>query len=87
MERQIYQNVKSKIEIYISEKAERVMSSIHPMSRCQIIVIPERRIVIGNKWETELREELIPMINRKNSEEIIMDTINSLKAYMYSYQP
>lgn len=86
MERQIYSSQTEKIEVYTSEKAHELVSSIHPVSRNQIIFIPELQLSNGNKVE-DLKEKLEMMINRPNSKEIIRDIIKEAKAFMYSYIP
>lgn len=88
MERQIYYNQKEGIEAFISDRSSMVISTIHPVSKHQIISIPETRLYRGSeKNEAEMREEIRLQINRKNSEKITNDIMENTKAYIYSALP
>ena len=89
MEIQIYNNLKEKIEVYIGSKTNLVMSSIHPISRSQIVLLPEGRINRGTeREENELKKEIKLLINRKDKTDQIVDEIMThLKSFVYSSIP
>lgn len=88
MERQIYRNDKEKIEAYItSSSSGMVMSSVHNVSKYQIIVVPETRLQRGGKKDEEMmRSEIKLLLNRGERTEAILDDImKEVKSYIYSF--
>ena len=89
MERQIYRNDKEKIEAYITScsGSGMVMSSVHTVSKYQIIVVPETRLQRGRKKdEEEMRNEIRLLLNRGERTEAILDDImKEVKSYIYSF--
>lgn len=87
MERQIYRNEKEKIEAYLTSGSGMVMSSVHSISKYQIIVVPEMKLQRGRKKdEEELRNELRLLLNREERTEAILDDIiKEVKSYIYSF--
>jgi len=86
MEIQIYYNQREGIEAYISNGSSMVISTIHPISKHQIISIPEARLYRGSS-EAEMRGEILLQINRKEAEKITNDIMENTKAYIYSAIP
>ena len=91
MDRQIYYSLENKIEaILTNQQSSTVNSNIHPISKFQILSIPETKLVRGSKEsEKELMDEILSLINpkRKNPEKIALEIINNTKAYLYSALP
>lgn len=87
MERQIYRNDKEKIEAYITSGSGMVMSSVHQVSKYQILVVPETRLQRGRKKdEEEMRNEIKLLLNRGERTEAILDDImKEVKSYIYSF--
>jgi hypothetical protein len=87
MERQIYRNDKERIEAYITSGSGMVMSSVHPISKFQIIVVPEAKLQRGKKSEEEeLRNEINLLLNREERTKAILDDIiKEVKSYIYSF--
>jgi hypothetical protein len=87
MERQIYRNDKEKIEAYITSGSGMVMSSVHTVSKYQILVVPENRLQRGRKGdEEEMRNEIRLLLNRGERTETILDDImKEVKSYIYSF--
>ena len=87
MERQIYRNDKEKIEAYITSGSGMVMSSVHTVSKYQIIVVPDARLQRGRKKdEEEMRNEIRLLLNRGERTEAILDDImKEVKSYIYSF--
>ena len=87
MERQIYRNDKEKIEAYLTSGSGMVMSSVHTVSKYQIIVVPDARLQRGRKKdEEEMRNEIRLLLNRGERTEAILDDImKEVKSYIYSF--